>query len=163
MLDYPLSVVEHSKEEHGHQQQRRLLGPQEISVGRRQSVSMDVVTCFLSPVLFPQVSPPQAMPLIHAPGAWAPNKNKTRSQSSPPQYPNPVSFSIKICPQSIHFSLSLPPQLSTTTMISNRLSTLPSTICFLHGHQNFFLSHHSLLLLSLDHKHKYTQTHSGVT
>lgn len=37
MGDHLLSVVEHSKQEHGHQQQRRLLGPQEISVGRRKA------------------------------------------------------------------------------------------------------------------------------
>lgn len=37
MLEYLPSMVEHSKEEHDHEQQRCLLRPQEISVGRRKA------------------------------------------------------------------------------------------------------------------------------
>lgn len=43
MLGYLLSMVEHGKEEHGHQQQRRLLGPQEIPVGRRNAIGGVVI------------------------------------------------------------------------------------------------------------------------
>lgn len=32
-VSYLLAVIKHSEEEHGHQEQRRLFGPQEVSVG----------------------------------------------------------------------------------------------------------------------------------
>lgn len=32
---YLLAVIKHSEEEHGHQEQRRLFGPQEVSVGTK--------------------------------------------------------------------------------------------------------------------------------
>lgn len=39
-------MVEHSEEEHGHQEQRRLFGPQEVSVGTNKE---RLVTMFLFP------------------------------------------------------------------------------------------------------------------
>lgn len=40
MKSHLLAVVKHSEEEHGHQEQGRLFGPQEVSVGAKREKTL---------------------------------------------------------------------------------------------------------------------------